>query len=153
MNDYTNNQATLHTNSGCSLATSNSNTLAITGTLVGSTSCAVSGTSNQGCGIQANSNTTYGAGFNSIGGGVYASKCPPLTRFGVSADLTGTSVKWDSSGISVFFFPRSAIPADIQAEAPQPSTWGLPMASWPATNCNPFQFFYDHVAIIDTTLW
>jgi len=133
VNDYTNNQATLHTNPGCSLATSNSNSLAITGTLVGGTSCAVSGTSNQGCGIQANSNTTYGAGFNSIGGGVYA-------------------MQWDSGGISVFFFPRWSIPADIQAEAPQPSTWGLAMARWPAINCDPFQFFYNHVAIIDTTL-
>ena len=27
------------------------------------------------------------------------------------------------------------------------------MARWPAINCDPFKFFYDHVAIFDTTFW
>jgi len=62
-------------------------------------------------------------------------------------------VQWDTSGVAVFFFPRGSIPADIDAGAPQPSTWGLAMARWPAINCDPFKFFYDHVAILDTTLW
>lgn len=62
-------------------------------------------------------------------------------------------MQWDTSGISVFFFPRGSIPADIEAEAPQPSGWGLAMARWPAIDCDPFKFFYDHVAIFDTTLW
>ena len=63
------------------------------------------------------------------------------------------SVQWDSSGISIFFFPRGSIPADITAEAPQPSAWGLAMARWPAINCDPFKFFTDNVAIFDTTFW
>ncbi|KAF9787022.1 glycoside hydrolase family 16 protein [Thelephora terrestris] len=133
VNDYTNNQATLHTNPGCGLASSDSKTLSISGTLVSGTDCSVTSTSNQGCGVRSNSNSTYGAGFNSIGGGVYA-------------------MQWDTSGIAVFFFPRSSIPADIQAQAPQPSTWGLAMARWPAIDCDPFKFFYQHVAIFDTTL-
>ncbi|KAF9654282.1 glycoside hydrolase family 16 protein [Thelephora ganbajun] len=133
VNDYTNNQATLHTNPGCGLASTDPRALSISGTLVGGMDCAVGSTSNQGCGVRANSNTTYGAGFNRIGGGVYA-------------------MQWDSSGISVFFFPRGSIPADIVAEAPQPSTWGLAMARWPAINCDPFKFFYDNIAILDTTL-
>jgi len=133
VHDYTNNQATLHTDPGCGLATTDSNALSISGRLIGGQDCAVSSTANQGCGIRASSNTTYGAGFNSIGGGVYA-------------------MQWDTSGISVFFFPRGSIPADITAEAPQPSTWGLAMARWPAIACDPFKFFYDHVAIFDTTL-
>jgi len=133
VNDYTNNQGTLHTNPGCGLASSDSRALAISGTLIGGTNCAASTTSNQGCGIRSNSNTTYGAGFNSVGGGVYA-------------------MQWDSSGIAVFFFPRGSIPADIDAEAPQPSNWGVAMARWPAIGCDPFKFFYDHVAIFDTTL-
>lgn len=62
-------------------------------------------------------------------------------------------MQWDTSGIAVFFFPRGSIPADIEAEAPQPSTWGLALARWPAIDCDPFKFFYDHVAIFDTTLW
>jgi hypothetical protein len=132
VHDYTNNQATLHTDPGCGLPSTDANTLSISGTVVGGRDCAVGSTSNQGCGMRANSNTTFGAGFNSIGGGVYA-------------------LQWDSSGISVFFFPRGSIPADITAEAPQPSTWGLAMARWPAIDCDPFRFFYDHIAIFDTT--
>ena len=67
--------------------------------------------------------------------------------------MTVSLVQWDTSGISVFFFPRSSIPADISAGAPQPSNWGPAMARWPAISCDPFKFFYDHVAIFDTTLW
>ena len=74
VSDYTNNQATLHTNPGCGLASADPGILAISGTVLGGTDCAVSSTSNQGCGVRSNSNVTYGAGFNSIGGGVYASK-------------------------------------------------------------------------------
>lgn len=153
VNDYTNNQATLHTNPGCGLASSDPKALSISGNLVGTTDCGVSSTSNQGCGIQASSNVTYGAGFNSIGGGIYASESPSQMRYKVVAYTIGMLVQWDTSGISVFFFPRSSIPADIQAEAPQPSTWGLAMARWPAIDCDPFKFFQDHVAIFDTTLW
>lgn len=81
VHDYTNNQATLHTNPGCGLASSDPKTLSITGTLVGGTDCAVGSTSNQGCGVRSNSNTTFGAGFNSIGGGVYASEFPTPVRY------------------------------------------------------------------------
>jgi hypothetical protein len=63
------------------------------------------------------------------------------------------SVQWDSSGIAVYFFPRGSIPADITAGAPVPSNWGLAQARWPAASCNPFQFFYNNIAIFDTTLW
>ena len=70
-----------------------------------------------------------------------------------AANVVEISVQWDTSGISVFFFPRSSIPADILAEAPLPSTWGLAMARWPAIDCDPFKFFYEHAAIFDTTLW
>lgn len=133
VNDYTNDQATIHTNPGCSLSSTSSNTLGISGTLVSSTDCSAANTGNQGCGIRASSNISYGPGFNADGGGVYA-------------------MQWDSSGIAVFFFPRNAIPSDITAGAPQPSNWGLAMARWPASSCNPFTFFYDHVAIFDTTL-
>jgi hypothetical protein len=79
------------------------------------------------------SSQSFGTGFNSNGGGVYA-------------------MKWDSSGISVYFFARGTVPDDIGAGAPQPTTWGLPMAHWPANDCDPWKYFYTHVAIFDTTL-
>ena len=62
-------------------------------------------------------------------------------------------MQWVESGISVYFFPRNAIPSDITSGAPQPDSWGLPMARWPATDCDPSQFFSDHSAIFDTTFW
>lgn len=133
VHDYTNNQATIHTNPGCSLASSSSQTLGITGTVVGGTDCSAANTGNQGCGVRAAQTNSFGEAFNNIGGGVYG-------------------MKWDDSGIAVYFFPRSAIPSDITSGAPQPSKWGQPMAFWPAAQCNPFQFFNSHSLIFDTTL-
>ncbi|EED82530.1 hypothetical protein POSPLDRAFT_53931 [Postia placenta Mad-698-R] len=133
VNDYTNDQVTLHTNTGCSLPTSNATVLAIAGDIVGSTDCSVSGTGDAGCGIRASQTNSFGAAFNDIGGGVY-------------------TMQWDDTGVSVWYFTRSTIPADISAGAPQPSGWGMPIANFPASSCNPSQFFYDHSAIFDTTL-
>lgn len=59
---------------------------------------------------------------------------------------------WDNAGIAVYFFDRQNIPSDITAQAPVPANWGTPTAFWPATDCNPFQFFQNHGAIFDTTL-
>ncbi|THH30175.1 hypothetical protein EUX98_g4019 [Antrodiella citrinella] len=129
VNDYTNNQATIHTNAGCNL----SGTSGFTGTVVGGTNCAALQTGNQGCGVRSQQTNSFGAAFNSIGGGVYA-------------------MQWDTDGVSVWFFPRSNIPADITGSQPQPSNWGEPQALWPASGCNPFTFFNSHSAIFDTTL-
>jgi len=133
VHDYTNNQATIHTNVGCTLASSNSSTLAISGNVIAGTDCAASTTGNQGCGIRAATSNSFGAGFNSNNGGVYA-------------------MKWDTSGVAVYFFPRGSEPADITAGVPQPDSWGPAQARWPAASCDPFKFFTDHHAILDTTL-
>lgn len=53
----------------------------------------------------------------------------------------------------MYFFTRGSIPADITAGTPNPSGWGTPQAMWPAASCNPFTYFQNHSAIIDTTLW
>ena len=75
VNDYTVNQATIHTASGCTLPNgATSSSLNIAANIVGGTNCAAAETNNAGCGEQSSDNTTYGAGFNSIGGGVYSSK-------------------------------------------------------------------------------
>ncbi|TFK30713.1 endo-1,3(4)-beta-glucanase [Coprinopsis marcescibilis] len=133
VHEYSNNQATLHTSAGCTISSTNSGTLAISGSVIAGTNCDVAATSNQGCGIRANSPLSYGRGFNENGGGVYA-------------------MKWDTTGIAVYFFPRGAIPTDIEAEAPLPDTWGAAQARWPADSCDPFRFFREHHAIFDTTL-
>ncbi|EJD03859.1 glycoside hydrolase family 16 protein [Fomitiporia mediterranea MF3/22] len=134
VNDYTNNQATVHTAPGCTIpSNSTPQSLDIAATLVGVTNCAAAETSNQGCGMRSNSNTTYGSGFNSISGGVYA-------------------MVWDDDQIAVYFFPRGSIPQDLLAEAPLPDTWGTPMARWPSSSCDMAKFFKNHSIIINTTL-
>lgn len=77
VHDYTNNQMTIHTDASCTLATSSPSGLGITGSVVGGTDCAALTTGNQGCGIRAAANNTFGSGFNANGGGVYASTWTP----------------------------------------------------------------------------
>jgi len=133
VNNYTNNQATIHAGAGCQLPTSNVTTLGISGSVVGGTNCAALQTNNQGCGVRASQTNSFGAPFNNNGGGVFA-------------------MNWDNTGIAIYFFPRQSIPSDITAQAPVPEGWGTPSAFWPASGCNPFQFFQNHSAIFDTTL-
>ena len=62
-------------------------------------------------------------------------------------------VLWDTTGLSTFLFPRASIPSDIANDAPLPSTWGTPVARFPASACNPYEFFVNQSIIFDTTLW
>jgi hypothetical protein len=73
VNNYTNNQATVHTNVGCTIESANSSVLSISGTVIGGTNCAADETGNEGCGIRANTDNSFGAAFNANNGGVYAS--------------------------------------------------------------------------------
>jgi hypothetical protein len=63
--------ATIHTSHGCTINASYHN---FTGTLTGVTNCAADETNDSGCGITLSQSDTFGAAFNQIGGGVYASK-------------------------------------------------------------------------------
>lgn len=121
---------TLHTSSGCTVGGSRS----MTGTSV-TTNCDVNApnqASNQGCGVQDKDSRSYGAGFNSNGGGVYA-------------------MLWDpSSGINIWFFARDSIPSDITNNSPNPSGWHTPDASFPFTSC-PSSHFYNHQIVLDNT--
>ncbi|CAE7208322.1 unnamed protein product [Rhizoctonia solani] len=129
VNDYQANQASLHTKSGCTIPEQYGSS----GTLAASLNCAADETGNQGCGQLNSKPNNYGKAFNDNGGGVYA-------------------MKWDKSGISIYFFPRDQIPSDIDNEAPRPDTWGTPTGNWPAQSCDPFEFMKDHIMIFDTTL-
>ena len=126
VNTDTTNQMTLHTGPGCSIDTNS----AMTGSVEGTT-CAVSGGDNTGCGIKTSDTGSYGDGLNEIGGGVYATE-------------------WTSSGISVYFFPRSSIPSDISSGSPQPSSWGTPTARF-AGGCNFESTFRNQQIVFDTT--
>lgn len=112
VNDGTTNAMTLHTSQGCQIKDAT-----MTGH-INTYDCWINDpnqSSNAGCDIGTSNTQTYGANFNSIGGGVYA------TNF-------------QQAGISVWFFPRNSIPADIKNGAPNPSGWGTPMAYF--TGCN-----------------
>ena len=58
----------------------------------------------------------------------------------------------ESDGINVWYFPRNAIPADIQAEKPDPSSWGTPQATLSNSKCDIASNFVDHTLVLDTTL-
>ena len=78
----------------------------------------------QGCGVQSNTDNSFGTGFNSIRGGVYAAL-------------------WDSHGIQIWFFPRDKIPKDISAECPKPENWGIPQANF-SGSCDFNSHFKSH---------
>jgi hypothetical protein len=63
-------------------------------------------------------------------------------------------MEWTSSAIEVYFFVRSAIPADITSGTPNPAGWGTPTASFSGSGtpgCNIDQHFTNHSIIFDTT--
>ncbi|KAF7134188.1 hypothetical protein CNMCM5793_005867 [Aspergillus hiratsukae] len=129
VNTQSTNQMTLHTTDGCTIANTG-----FTGTLLTSNcySYAPGQAENAGCGIADPSSQTYGSGFNSAGGGVYATE-------------------WTSDGISIWFFGRGGIPGDISAGAPNPSGWGTPVAKFAAGSCDFEEHFREMQIIFDTT--
>lgn len=123
------NQMALHTSEGCTLAPDTQ----VTGKIV-SNDCHNNTNGNQGCIIQMPENS-YGASFAQNGGGVYA-------------------LEWSSTGngIRAWFFPRSAIPADMTSAHPDPSKWGTPTAAWPESGCDSSKHFGPQTLIFDISI-
>lgn len=115
VNSQTSNSFAMHTSAGCRISQSSS----FTGT-VSTQNCDVhapdQGT-NVGCAIKTADPASYGSGFNAAGGGVYATL-------------------WTSTAVSIFFFSRSQIPADITSGQPDPSSWGRPQAQFSNDACD-----------------
>lgn len=129
VNSQQSNSMALHTNSGCSI----SNNGLFSGE-ISTPNCFVNApdqANNAGCAILTPNSASYGAGFNEGQGGVYATE-------------------WTSSHISIWFFPRSAIPSDISTGTPNPSNWGSPVASFTG-GCDIDNFFESHQIVFDTT--
>lgn len=119
------NSITLHTENNCKM----SGFGALANSFVVGDQC----NTPNGCGQQTGDNQNYGDGFNAIGGGVYA-------------------MEWTEWRISVWFFPRYRIPADITSGSPQPLTWGPPSGSFSSgETCNIRSAFMDHKIVFDTT--
>ncbi|KAI5210450.1 endo-1,3(4)-beta-glucanase [Aureobasidium subglaciale] len=130
VNTQNHNAMTLHTADGCSIH-DNGN---FTGSLY-SDDCYVNAadqTNNLGCQISTSQYNTYGDGFNNVGGGVYA-------------------MEWTDEAISIWFFQRGTIPANIQNGHPSPdSTWGTPLSQFTGC-CDIPEFFSDNQIVFDVT--
>jgi len=124
VNKGTTDQSTLHTNAGCDMT---KDTAQFSGRWSTGKSCL----GNTGCGIQAGGNS-YGAPFNSAGGGVYA-------------------MEWTNGVIRMFYFPRGRSPADIRSANPNPNGWGLPYAAFSLDGECPASHFHDHTMVINLT--
>ncbi|KAJ4372176.1 hypothetical protein N0V83_003949 [Neocucurbitaria cava] len=131
VNEQTNNGMTLHTGPGCSIG---QDTSAQFSGDVSTSNCDVGAqdqAKNVGCSIEDPSKQSYGAGLNANGGGVFATQ-------------------WAADAISVFFFPRDSIPADVLGESPDPSNWGLPSAKFTGA-CDIENTFKEQTIVFDTT--
>ena len=106
VNDQFTNSMTLHTNEGVVV----SNGTDFSGNLF-TANCDINApdqAANAGCSIGDISNLTFGADFNTAGGGVYATE-------------------WTSESIKIWFFPRGSFPDDITSSTPDPdANWGTP---------------------------
>ncbi|CAD0091233.1 unnamed protein product [Aureobasidium mustum] len=130
VNTQNHNAMTLHTADGCSIY-DNGN---FTGSLW-SDDCYVNApdqTANEGCQITTSNYNTYGDGFNNVGGGVYA-------------------MEWTDEAISIWFFQRGSIPANVLSANPSPDyTWGKPLSQFTGC-CDIPEFFSDQQIVFDVT--
>ncbi|KAL8740361.1 MAG: hypothetical protein Q9190_006929 [Brigantiaea leucoxantha] len=129
-NDQISNQMTLHTTPGCSIQQQGFDGQMVT------PNCDINAPGqdkNAGCAIRhaMSDSASYGAGFNAVGGGVYATE-------------------WTSQAIRIWHFPRDMISNDIKTGKPNPAGWGTPVAKF-AGGCNIDQHFQNHNIIFDTT--
>ncbi|KAF7341109.1 Glycoside hydrolase family 16 protein [Mycena venus] len=95
-----------------------------TGTIT-STNCTVvpSQGITEGCVVTETKQNSFGSGFASQGGGVFA-------------------MLWDANGIAMWYFGRSGVPSNIGGTAlPDPATWGKASAWYPASSCDPTKHF------------
>lgn len=60
-------------------------------------------------------------------------------------------MQWTSTGIAVWFFARSSIPADISSGYPDPAGWKTPMAYFSGTGCDFTDRFGPQQIVFDTT--
>ncbi|KAG2103154.1 glycoside hydrolase family 16 protein [Suillus discolor] len=134
VNNQGTNQMTLHTgtNQTCTNEITNS-THQFSGKIV-ATDCFSTTHADSGCSIEDTDTSSFAYGFNNAEGGVFA-------------------LLWDNSaGMSIWHFARANIPADLIAQTPRPSTWGIPAGFWSSQTCDITTNFYEHQMVIDTTI-
>lgn len=135
-----NNQYTLHTgpNSTCTIDPAPAAKFKTSSSTMGKV-CASSEGANAGCGFSDPDDTSYGQGFNDAGGAVIAMEWQTSgIRICTSAPIFVFLSFAISPNWTIGRFERNAIPADLQGDAnkPNPSTWGTPVAAWSSSTCN-----------------
>lgn len=137
------NEMTLHTVAGCAVQNKTSSSQSAYAGSLKTANCDVKAPNqeqNAGCGIVAPTNpvgtASFGANFNLQQGGVFATE-------------------WTSDGISIWFFPRNAIPQDLASNSsnPNPQSWKqAPLAQFSGSDCTWDEHFKDMRPIINTDL-
>ncbi|KZT03265.1 glycoside hydrolase family 16 protein [Laetiporus sulphureus 93-53] len=126
VNQMTYNQYALHTNAGCNASSS-----ATASGTIGTTDC----NATAGCTYAEAKSDSYGSGFNSAGGGVWATLL-------------------DASGISIWFWSRADIPSSISTAntSIDISDWGTPSANYSSALCDIETYFAAQQLVLDITL-
>ncbi|CAK7566615.1 MAG: hypothetical protein SEPTF4163_004563 [Sporothrix epigloea] len=124
----TGNMMTLHTSGDCTMESVKRH---MTGTAEQG-DCHNTTNGNTGCGVDSGA-STYGATYNSDGGGTVA-------------------VEWRDAGIRMWQFSSGSIPPDITAGHPDPSTWGMALADFPDTKCDIGTHFTNASIIVNIDL-
>jgi hypothetical protein len=121
----------LHTITGCSQAAG----VTQTGTTNVQT-CDSNSTSGAGCTVIDPSTNSYGAPFAAAGGGMWV-------------------LEFAETGVNIWFFTRASIPSSLtgSSQSVDTTTLGTPTGSWPASSCNPSQFFKEQELVIDMCVW
>jgi hypothetical protein len=104
--------------------------------IVNDTSCFYTANDNSGCGITDSLATSYGAAFASAGGGVFVTEL-------------------SETGISIWFFARSAVPSAVSSAGDgglDTRGLGTPSAFWANGGCEIEKYFGDQNLIFDITL-
>ncbi|CAE6479939.1 unnamed protein product [Rhizoctonia solani] len=131
VNTHDSNLASLHTTPNCNM-TGTSRTM--TG-VAASDQCDASVNGNQGCGVTFEPGS-FGKGFNTKGGGWYA-------------------MRRTQDGISIWFWGRDeyGVPGEVRrgAQKVRPEGWGVPVADFPANNCDMKSHFGPHQIILHLT--
>nr|GAT47609.1 predicted protein [Mycena chlorophos] len=127
------NQFSLHTSPGCTQPTN----ITQTGKTKVSNCLQDADLNAFGCTTEEAKPNSFGEGFASAGGGVYA-------------------LQMDVSGIYMWFWSRPDIPNSISGSSASStldiSDWGTPSTAYPATTCNITEFFQPQQMILDITL-
>ncbi|BGP44227.1 hypothetical protein JCM10450v2_000038 [Rhodotorula kratochvilovae] len=128
------NGMSVHTTTGCWAGSSGYTGEAMMTDASQALNCDSDATDAQGCGFRTKENHTAGLGANYGMGGVYA-------------------LEWATSGIKMWYFPRSEIPSDLKRKNPEPSSWKKPTLFVDEANCSPISnYFSAQTWVINTEI-